>query len=288
MDTTLDKFINNTLDWLKDFLPNLLGAIIILVLGMWLSGIIAKIVSKALKSAKIGETVISFVNSFVKISIKVLVIVAALGTLGFNVASLVTAVGAATVAIGLALQDSLKNVASGITILIAKPFTVGDYLETNGLQGTVTRIDIASTHLLTIDNKEVIIPNSSISTSNIVNYTSQDKRGVFLSYHVSYNTDIDLVKNVIMGVINKNKTIFKEPVPFIVVGKHEENGMEIIVRVWCKTSDYWNVYFYMQENIKKSFDDNNIEIPFTQIDVHNIPQIERNEKITKQSDKKKT
>ncbi len=277
MNTTLEKFIDNMLDWLKDFLPNLLGAIIILVVGMWLSGIVAKIVSKAMKGAKIGEIVISFANSFVKISIKVLVIVAALGTLGFNVASLVTAVGAATVAIGLALQDSLKNVASGITILIAKPFTVGDYLETNGLQGTVTRIDIASTHLLTIDNKEIIIPNSGISASNLVNYTSQDKRGVFLSYNVSYNTDIDKVRSVIMEVINRNKTILKEPEPYIVVGKHEDSSIEIIVRIWCKTKDYWNVYFYMQENIKKSFDKNNIEIPFTQIDVHNIPPVNKAE-----------
>ena len=269
MSTTLEKFIDNMLDWLKEFLPNLIGAIVILIVGMWLSGVIAKLVSKAMKGAKIGETVVSFANSFIKISVKVLVIVAALGTLGFNVASLVTAVGAATVAIGLALQDSLKNVASGLTILIAKPFTVGDYLETNGLQGTVTRIDIASTHLLTIDNKEVIIPNSSISTSSIVNYTSQDKRGVFLSYNVAYDSDIDKVKNVVTEVIGKNKTIFKEPAPYIAVGKHEENGIEIVVRVWCKTSDYWNVYFYMQENIKKSFDKNKIVIPFKQVDVHN-------------------
>lgn len=269
MNVPIEKLIDNMMDWLKDFLPHLLGAAIILIVGMWLSGVIAKIVSKAMKGAKIGDTVISFANSFVKISIKILVIVAALGTLGFNVASLVTAVGAATVAIGLALQDSLKNVASGITILIAKPFSVGDYLETNGLQGTVTRIDIASTHMLTIDNKEVIIPNSSISTSSLVNYTSQDKRGVFLSYNVSYSSDIDKVKRVVMSVIEKNKTIFKEPAPYIVVGKHEDSSIEIVVRVWCKTSDYWNVYFYMQENIKKSFDKNNIEIPFQQIDIHN-------------------
>ena len=267
--TALEKFVDGLWDWLKDFLPNFLGALIIFGVGMWLSGIIAHIVTKAMTKAKIGETVVSFANSFIKIGIKVLVIVAALGTLGFNVASLVTAVGAATVAIGLALQDSLKNIASGINILIAKPFSVGDYLETNGLQGTVTRIDIASTHLLTIDNKEVIIPNSGISNSSLVNYTSQEKRGVFLSYSVAYSSDIDLVKEVVESVIEKNKTILKDPVPLIVVGKHEDSSIEIIVRVWCKTSDYWNVYFYMQEKIKKAFDENKIEIPFTQIDIHN-------------------
>jgi len=269
MNTTLEKFIDMAVNRLGDFLPHLLGAIVILIVGMWLSGIIAKITSKALKRAKVGETVISFAHSFVKIGIRVLVIIAVIGTLGFNIASLITALGAATVAIGLALQDGLKNIASGIMILINKPFQVGDYLAINSLEGKVTRIDIQSTRLLTLDNKEVIIPNSSMSTGNIINYTSQENRGVFLSYHVSYSSDTNRVKEVTKGVIENNELILKTPEPIIAVGNHGESSIEIIVKVWCKTSDYWSVYYYMQENVKKAFDKNKIEIPFIQVNVHN-------------------
>ncbi len=269
MGSNAEKFVDTAIEWLKEFLPNLVGALIILIFGMWLAGIIAKITSKAMEKAKVGKEVTTFAHSFVKNAIKILVVVAAVGTLGFNIASLITALGAATVAIGLALQDSLKNIASGIMILVNKPFKVGDFLETNGLQGNVTRIDIASTHLLTLDNKEIIIPNSSMSVSNIINFSSQEKRRVDLSYNVSYSSDIDSVKDVVKSVIEKQNLILKDPEPFIAVGKHTDSSIEIVVWVWCKTSNYWNVYFYMQENIKKAFDKNKIEIPFTQIDVHN-------------------
>lgn len=269
VETATEKFIDTALAWIQELLPNLIGAILILIIGMWLSGVVAQFISKTMQRAKIGDTVISFVNSFVKIGMKVLVVIAAIGTLGFNIASIITALGAATVAIGLALQDCLKNVASGIMILINKPFKVGDYLEANGLQGTVKRIDISSTHLLTPDNKEVIMPNSGLSASNIVNYSSQENRRVDFSFSVSYNSDIDSVKKIINGVIDKNKLILSEPERFIAVGEHADSSVEFVVRVWCKTENYWDVYFYMQENIKKAFDENKIEIPFPQIDVHN-------------------
>ncbi len=269
MQSTVEKFIDTAIEWLKDFLPNLLGAIIILIVGMWLSGLISKLVAKTMEKAKIGKEVVTFAHSFVKNGIKVLVIVAAIGTLGFNIASLITALGAATVAIGLALQDSLKNIASGVMILINKPFKVGDFLETNSLQGKVTRIDIASTHLLTLDNKEIIIPNSNMYGSNIINFSSQNTRRVDLSYNVSYNSDIDFVKNVVKMVIEKQELILKDPKPFIAVGKHENSSIQIVVWVWCENANYFPVYYYMQENIKKAFDKNKIEIPFTQIDVHN-------------------
>ncbi len=269
MQSTVEKFIDVAIEWLKDFLPDLLGAIIILIVGLWLAGLISKLVAKALERAKIGKEVVTFAHSFVKNGIKVLVFVAAIGTLGFNIASLITALGAATVAIGLALQDSLKNIASGVMILINKPFKVGDFLESNGLQGTVTRIDIASTHLLTLDNKEIIIPNSNLSSSNIINFSSQETRRVDLSYNVAYSSDIDFVKNVVEMVIEDQKLILKEPKPFIAVGNYEDSSIQIVVRTWCKTSDYWTVYHYMQENVKKAFDKNKIEIPYTQIDIHN-------------------
>ena len=265
--TTTQRLVDTAVDWAKDFLPSLIGAVIILIIGMWLSGVIAGVVSKALKRAKVGTEVVTFVNSFVKIALKAVVIVAALGTLGFNVASLVTALGAATVAIGLALQDTLKNVASGLMVLINKPFKVGDYVQITSYEGTVTKIDISSTHLLTIDNKEVILPNSNITQNNITNYTSQEKRCADLLYNVAYDSDIEKVKKAIRKVAANNDKILPEPNVFIAVGKHADSSIQIIVRLWCETKDYWSVYYYMQENVLKEFNKENIEIPYNKLDV---------------------
>lgn len=269
MGNTFEKLIDTALNWIEGFLPHLLGAIIILAVGMWLSGVIAKLVTNAMVRARVGDTVITFVQSFIKIAVKAFVIIAALGTLGFNMTSIITALGAATVAIGLALQDSLKNVASGIMILINKPFLVGDFIEIGSLQGTVVKIDISNTHLFTPDNKEVILPNSNIAVSNLVNFSSQEKRRVDLSFGISYTADIDKVKSVLIGVIKECGCALAEPEPVIAVGEHKDSCIEIVTKLWCKTEDYWDTYYFMQENVKKAFDKNKIEIPFPQIDVHN-------------------
>ncbi len=262
-------FLDDLYKWLAGFLPELIKAVIILIIGMWLSGVLSNVVSKAMKRAKVSTEVVTFVHSFIKISFRAVVIVAAVGTLGFDVASLVTALGAATVAIGLALQDTLKNIASGLMVLVNKPFKVGDYISLSGYEGTVTKIDISNTHLLTIDNKEVIIPNSNTTVNNITNYSSQEKRRINLSYSVAYGTSIEKVRRVIKEITSAQDKILQDAEPFIAVGEHADSSVKIIVRVWCKTSDYWDVYYYMQENILKKFKENDIEIPFNQIDVHN-------------------
>ena len=262
-------FLDDLYKWLAGFLPELIKAVIILIIGMWLSGVLSNVVSKAMKRAKVSTEVVTFVHSFIKISFRAVVIVAAVGTLGFDVASLVTALGAATVAIGLALQDTLKNIASGLMVLVNKPFKVGDYISLSGYEGTVTKIDISNTHLLTIDNKEVIIPNSNTTVNNITNYSSQEKRRINLSYSVAYGTSIEKVRRVIKEITFAQDKILQDAEPFIAVGEHADSSVKIIVRVWCKTSDYWDVYYYMQENILKKFKENDIEIPFNQIDVHN-------------------
>ena len=268
MKTAFDRFVDMAVEWLKSFIPDLIGAILILVIGMWISKVVSDLIAKAMKRAKISTEVVTFVHSFAGISLKVVVVVAAVGTLGFNIASLVTALGAATVAIGLALQDTLKNVASGLMVLINKPFKVGDYVLVSGFEGTVTRIDISNTHLLTIDNKEIILPNSNITVNNITNYSSQENRRVDLKYSVAYGSDIDKVRKTVMDVVSKNKSVMTDPEPFFAVGEHCDSGVTIIVRIWCKTADYWSVYFYMQEQILRAFGENGIEIPFPQVDVH--------------------
>ena len=267
--TLTEKYFDKFTDWIAEFFPSLLAAVVILIVGISLAGFISNLLSKTLKRAKVSEEVVTFVHSFSKHALRILVLVAALAKLGFNIASLITALGAATVAIGLALQDTLKNVASGLMILVNKPFKVGDYIQISGFEGTVTKIDISSTHLLTIDNKEVIFPNGNITSNNITNYSSQEKRLVDLKYSVAYNSDLDKVKSVLNALIGKNDKIICEPAPFVAVGEHADSSIQIIVRVWCKTSDYWSVYYYMQETVLREFGKNNIEIPFTQIDIHN-------------------
>lgn len=269
MNSTVEKIAESCIAWLEKYLPGIIGAIIIIIAGIWLSGIIPRLIARTMKRAKIGDTVITFTQSFVKVSIKVIAVIAALGTAGFNIASIVTALGAATVAIGLALQDSLKNIASGIMLLINKPFQTGDFIEVGGLQGTVTRIDISNTHMLTIDNKEVILPNSNIAVSNIINFSSQRNRRVDLSFGIAYSDNIDKAKRVISEVIGKCCDVLDEPECLIAVGEHRESSVEIVVKVWCLNENYWNVYYFMQEQIKKAFDANGIEIPFQQIDIHN-------------------
>lgn len=263
------KFIDSALEWLGEFLPHLIGAIFIIIIGMWLAGVVANFVSKTMKGAKVSTEVVTFVHSFVKIGLRIIVIIAAVAKLGFNIASLVTALGAATVAIGLALQDTLKNVASGMMVLVNKPFKVGDYISVSGFEGTVTKIDISSTHLLTIDNKEVIIPNSNITVNNITNYSSQESRLIDLRYNVAYGSDMEKVRSVLNKIISENDKIKDTPKkPFVAIGEHCDSSVKIVVRVCVDTADYWPVYYYMQEEVLKRFAQNSIEIPFAQVDVH--------------------
>ncbi len=270
MSDTVETLLNTAAQWLSDFLPSLLGAIIILIVGLWLSGALPKLLAKTMEKAHISETVISFASSFAKIALEILTVVMVLGTLGFDVASIVAAIGVAAAAIALALQDSLKNIAGGIMVIINKPFNVGDFVEISDLQGTVTKIDISNTHMLTADNKEVIIPNSNVTSANITNFSSQELRRVDMTFGVSYQASIDEVRSTLNTVIDSCGKVMDEPERLIAVGEHSDSSVQIVVRVWCKREDYWDVYYYMQERVKLAFDESGIEIPYPQVDVHSV------------------
>lgn len=268
-NSSTDTLYGTLAFWSEAFLPKLLGAVIILVVGIWLSNLIAKLTAKAILTTKAGETVATFVQSFTKIALKIIVFIVALGTAGFDVTSIIATIGAAAVTIGLALQDSMKNVAGGIMILVNKPFAVGDFIEIESLQGTVKKIDISNTHMITFDNREVIIPNSRVASNNIINFSSQGERRVDMTFSISYDAEIGKVRKVVDWVIKDCEFALKNPEPSVVVSSHDESCIKILVRVWCKESDYWNVYYFMQEQVKLAFDKNEIQIPFPQIDVHN-------------------
>lgn len=264
----MEKWFSQLWDWFLSFLPNLIATILVLILGWWLSKVICKIVINAMKRSKADITVVSFLKSTLNIILKILVIVSAASTLGFDMTGIITALGAAAVAIGLALKDSLANVASGVLIIINKKFKVGDYLETEGLKGKVTKIEMMHTVLQTYDNKEITIPNSRLISNNITNYFVLEERRVDVLVGISYNDDIDKAKKVIWNIIHGQKNVLQERSNDIVVDNLGDNSVILAVKVWCKSENYWSVLAEMNEKIKKEFDANNISIPYNQVDIH--------------------
>ncbi len=267
----LEKFFEWLMGWLGNMAPRVLGAIIVVAVGWVLSKALVKLLKKALERGKAEAGVITFIGSLVNISLKILVGITAAAQLGFNVTSIITAIGALGVTVGLALKDSMSNVASGVQILFTHTFRVGDYLAVGGVEGTVDRIEIMYTSLHTFDNKEIVIPNSQLTASVITNYTSQTTRRLDLSYSVSYSTDLAQARQVLHQVIEANEKVLQDPAPLVAIGEHKDSCIMVVAKIWCETDNYWPLYFEMQESVKNAFDQAGIEIPFPQLDIHNKP-----------------
>ena len=246
----------------------LIIALLILIIGFKLVKILEKSLKKEHKLSKIDASVKTFVVSITTVALKVLLFIIAASIVGIPTTSFITILGSAGVAIGLALQGGLSNLAGGLMILIYKPFKVGDYIESNGKEGNVTSITMFYTSLTTLDNKVVQIPNGTLSNNTIVNYSAYPERRLDLQFNVSYDTKIDKVKKVINEVIDKSEYALKDRNNIIRLCKHSDSSLTYAVYVWIKKEDYWNAYFELNENIKEAFDKNNIEIPFPQLDIH--------------------
>ncbi|MCI7767161.1 MAG: mechanosensitive ion channel [Oscillospiraceae bacterium] len=255
-------------DALIAYLPTVVTAIIIYIIGKIISKILIRIIDKAMGRSRIDETAQGFLKSLLSIIFTAFVIVITLSTLGIPMTSIITTIGAAGVAVALALQNSLSNVAGGFLILMTKPFSKGDYISTNGTEGTVEDISILSTKLLTIDNKVIFIPNSMVSGSTLINFSKEEKRRVDLIFNIAYDQDMNEAMKVIRGVIAEHKLILTEEAPFVRVSALSASSVDITVRVWSKTSDYWTVYFDLIEQVKSAFDQNGIEIPYSKLDVN--------------------
>lgn len=241
---------------------NLLAAILILIIGFKLIKFIEKRVSRGRGWSKIDTTLQSFLRSLMRIVLKGLVIIAAVIKAGVSTTTLVTILGAAGLAIGLALQGSLSNIAGGVLIIALRPFKVGDYIEGGGKSGTVSEISIFYTRLTTPDNRAVIVPNSEMSNSAITNYGYFSTRRLDLEFGVSYDASIEDVKRVISEVVAGESAILKTPEPFVRLGKHGDSALVFNVRVWVNGADYWNVNFDLQEKVKEALDQAGIEIPY--------------------------
>lgn len=249
------------------------GLRIIIALAIFFVGrIVAKRVSQLCQGAMIRKEVDPslqhFVTSLVYYALMTFVVIAALAQVGIQTASLIAVIAAGGLAIGLALQGSLANFAAGVLILLFKPFKVGDYIEAAGASGTVDKIMIFTTELKTPDNKRVVIPNGAVTSGTITNYSTHDTRRVDLVMGISYGDDIDKAKQVLQGILDSDERVLKDPAPTIAVSQLADSSVNLIVRPWAKSADYWSLYWDLTETMKKRFDEEGLSIPFPQRDVH--------------------
>ncbi len=253
---------------LAEFGPRLLLAIVTLLVGLWVIKMISRLVRKGVKKSSIDDSLGSFFASAVSMVLKVLLVISVAGMMGVEMTSFIAILGAAGLAVGMALSGTLQNFAGGVMILIFKPFKVGDFIDAQGHAGIVNEIQIFNTILKTPDNKKIIIPNGGLSTGSMTNFTAEETRRVDMTFGISYDDDIDKAKGILQGIIDSNDLILPDPEPFIGVIELGDSSVNIVVRVWAKTSDYWSVFFHMQETVKKTFDKEDVSIPYPQRDVH--------------------
>ena len=269
MEFNLDGNLWNQLsNLLSSFGISLFIALCILIIGRQVVKILIKVINSALERSKTEDTVRIFVTNLLNTLLMIVVFIAAINQLGIETTSIIAVLGAAGLAIGLALQGSLSNFAAGILIVIYRPYKVGDYIQADSHLGTVHDIQIFSTVLKTPDNKLVVVPNGSIMNGSIVNFSHQEERRIDLIASCSYEDDIDQVKSILADILSKDDRILSEPKPRIAVSELADSSVNFIVRPWVKNSDYIDVYYSLLEEIKKRFDQEGISIPYPQSDVH--------------------
>ncbi|MBW7875361.1 MAG: mechanosensitive ion channel [Candidatus Cloacimonetes bacterium] len=243
-------------------------ALLIFMVGRWIAKVAADLISRALNRHSIEPTVVLFTKNILYFMFLVCVLIASLHEIGFQTASLLAILGSAGLAVGLALQGSLSNLAAGFLIIILKPFRLGDFIEGAGVSGVVEAIDILTTQLRTGDNKTIFIPNSKLTGDNIINFSLKPNRRVDVTVGVSYSSDLDKVRDVLTQTIEAESRILKEPAPQIFCTALADSSVNFTIRVWVNTSDYWPTTFALNEAVKRNFDKASIEIPFPQRDLH--------------------
>lgn len=264
----LQNYAQKLLDLAVQYGPTLILAIIVLILGLWIIKLFTKGINKAMERSNLEVSLRKFLSSLFGILLKVLLLISVASMIGIATTSFVAIIGAAGLAVGLALQGGLANFAGGVIILIFKPFKVGDFLEAQGYMGTVHEITIFTTILKTPDNKTVIIPNGALSNGSMVNFSTEPIRRVDMVFGIGYGDSIEKAKQVLNKLADSDERILKDPAPQIVVGELGDNSVNFNVRVWCDSANYWGVYFDTHEKVKLTFDEAGISIPFPQRDVH--------------------
>lgn len=264
----MDDFMNTVTEKIVPEAIRLIIVIVLAALCFFLIKRFTKFIARPAHLSKLSPSVKTFLVSFLSIALKTLTVITGASMLGVPMASVVAVIGSAGLAFGLALQGGLSNIAGGFMILIFKPFSVGHYIEVGSFAGTVTDIGVFYTTLLTYDNVRVVIPNSTVTSGTVVNYSSEEKRRVDIDFTAAYSTDVEKAKRAILEAAYSTGKILPEPCAEVVMTEHGESALKLSLRAWCATSDYWTVKFETTEKVKAAFDREGIEIPFPQLDVH--------------------
>ncbi|HBQ60197.1 MAG TPA: mechanosensitive ion channel protein MscS [Balneolaceae bacterium] len=260
------------MSFVTTFGPKLLAAVATLVIGLWIVKLVVSGVGKGLNKSNVDDALKSFLKSLVSILLKVMVYISALGMLGIEMTSFIAVLGAAGLAVGLALQGSLANFAGGVLILFFKPFKVGDFIERGNESGTVEKIDILHTHLQTPNNQLIVVPNGQLANSPVVNYSAKETRRAVFPVGIGYTSDVKKAREVMLEVLNNDERTLPEPAPMVVMTNLGDSSLDLSVRAWTNTGDYWGYFWDNLEKMKEELDKAGVEIPFPQRDVHLIKE----------------
>jgi len=270
--TEASKYTDLAIMYASMYSLKIVAAVAIFIIGKWAVTKITKFVKKLMEKAKVDKTLIEFAESLVYFLLLMVVVLASLNALGIDTTSFLAMLGAATLAVGLALQGSFSNIGAAVLIIIFRPFKVGDFVEAGGATGTVEDINLFSTIIAPVDNRTIIVPNSKIIGGNITNYSMKENRRVDHVFGIGYDDDLKLAKELLTEMMVNDKRILQDPAPFVAVSELGDSSVNFTTRAWVKSGDYWNVYFEQIEKVKLLFDEKGISIPYPQMDIHQDKQ----------------
>ena len=264
----ISKYTDMAIGYASEYGLKIVAAALIFFIGQWAVKKITSFNKKIMNKAKVDQTLAEFLESIMYFFLLIMVILASLNTLGINTTSFLAVFGAASLAVGLALKDSLSNIGAAVIIIIFRPFKVGDTIQAGGATGTVEDINLFSTIIIPIDKSTIIVPNSAIISGNIINFSNRELRRVDHIFGIGYNDDLKLAKETLIQIIKADTRVLEDPAPLVAVGELGDNSVNFTFRAWTKTDDYWDVYFDMLEIVKLAFDEKGISIPYPQMDIH--------------------
>ncbi len=264
----MEEYVEKSIEMMMEFGPRILLAILVLILGLWIIKAVSNGLVSLMQKRNVDPSLVPFLRSLVSVLLKVTLVISVVSMLGVETTSFIAILGAAGLAVGLALSGTLQNFAGGVMILIFKPFKVGDFVDAQGYSGTVKEIQIFNTIMKSPDNKTIIIPNGGLSTGAMVNFSTEPTRRVDMSFGIGYGDDIDKAKFILMRLMEEDERVLKDPAPTVAVAELADSSVNFNVRPWVKSADYWGVYLDMHEKVKKTFDAEGVSIPFPQMDVH--------------------
>ena len=264
----MDNAVEKAWDFVLLYGPKILGAVLLLVVGLLVIRLLTRTAAKIMEQKSLDPSLRPFLKTLINLGLKTLLIISVISTLGVEMTSFVAVLGAAGLAIGLALQGTLQNLAGGVVILLLRPFRVGDYIDGGGHSGTVYEIQIFNTILRTLDNSHIVIPNSDLSNSSIKNYSTEELRRIDLTVGIGYGDSYDTARELLLRLASEDERILKDPEVFVALKELNDSSVDIAFRMWVKNSDFWPVKFDMNETIYKSFKNEGLNIPFPQMDIH--------------------